>query len=55
MVTDALILAGSIVERGHIFYAFNIKGDLVGKFHSQIAAMRAIPAKIERVRRVHRL
>lgn len=42
-VSDGLIARGTIVAHGGTHFAFDVAGDLVGKFETQLAAMRALP------------
>ena len=42
-VSDGTEARGTIVEHGGSHFAFSVTGDLVGKFETQLAAMRALP------------
>ena len=42
-VSDGTEARGTIVEHGGSHFAFGVTGDLVGKFETQLAAMRALP------------
>lgn len=50
-VSDGTVARGTIVERDGSHFAFGVNGDLVGKFETQLAAMRALPPSKTMTRR----
>jgi hypothetical protein len=42
-VTESSIAVGTIVERDRAYFAYRLAGGLIGKYSTQVEAMRAIP------------
>jgi hypothetical protein len=49
-VFDGTEVRGTIVERDGSHFAFDVDGDLVGEYETQLAAMRALPPSMKKPR-----